>query len=102
MDIRGFDPKKTYQPLDAYVCDNRAQTYISHGDKIKPGVKVEFKPVGGLGFEHSYDGDCTMTGKIVYINHEHAWFSVEYGDDHTRTSFTFGDIGDTVHFCEED
>ena len=103
MDIRGFDPKKPYQPIDSYICDTRTQTYISHADKIKPGTKVKFKPLGSLGLSAPCGADqIEAVGTIIYVNREHNWFGVEYGDDRARISFTLGDIGDTVHICEEE
>jgi hypothetical protein len=103
MDIRGFDPKKVYRLLDNYVCDDRAQTYISHGDLIKVGSQVRFRPLVGIGLNNVNDADRTeFVGTINYVNYEHKWFGVEYGNPKKRTSFNFGDIGYTVHFCEED
>ena len=96
MDIRGYDPKKVYQLLDSYICDDRTQTYISHGYKIKPGTKAEFKPLSGIGLVDRQLSNMVAIGEITYVNYEHKWFTVEYGDGRTKTSFNFGDIGHTV------
>lgn len=96
MDIRWIDGKVPPQYVDRYICDDRTQTYISHADKIKSGTKVLFRPLSGLGLNNVYKDDFETIGTIVYVNHEHNWFSVEYGDDRSRASFNFGDIGYTI------
>lgn len=96
MDIRGYDSKKAYRILDSYICDDREQTYESHGRKIKPGAKVTFKSISGLGLTNITAPDTDVEGTITYVNHKHNWFSVEYGDRKAKTSFNFGDIGHTV------
>lgn len=37
---------------------------------------------------------CKVRGKVVYVNWNHRWFSVQYGK--MRISFQFSDIGKKV------
>ena len=64
------------------------------------GDTVEFDPFETItGFASD---DCRgnyVTGTVVYVNYEHKWFSVEYGDPKARTSFNFCDIGTAVKVC---
>ena len=66
--------------------------------KVEVGRKVRFDPFlynqGQLG--DLLRGD-EVTGTIVYVNYDHGWFSVEYGN--LRTSFNFTDIDRTVTIC---
>lgn len=61
---------------------------------IKPGQKVRFDPTHYMtGFGIS-DYRCKVTGTVVMVNHDHRWFSVQYGK--LRTSFMFSQIGEDV------
>jgi hypothetical protein len=64
---------------------------------VKVGQKVRFDPfcfVSGSASE-SIRGNL-VTGTVVEVYEPHKWFSVEYGDPKTRTSFKFCDIGERV------
>lgn len=69
---------------------------------ITVGTKVQFEPfIEATGFA---SGDCknrVATGTVIYVHHEHRWFSVEYisGGAKLRTSFNFYDIGNGVKVC---
>lgn len=61
---------------------------------IKVGQKVRFDPSRfWIGYAVE---DCRgdVTGTVVMVNHEHRWFSVQYGK--LRTSFMFSQIGQEV------
>ena len=63
------------------------------------GQKVRFDPMAHIdacGIE-CLRGDI-VTGTVVYVNYDHEWFLVEYGE-HQRTSFKFVDIGREVTIC---
>lgn len=62
------------------------------------GQKVKFDPFAHITFQGIADlRDENVTGTVVYVNYEHRWFSVEYGENPTqRTSFNFSDIGKAV------
>lgn len=60
------------------------------------GCKVQFDPfedMGGYGVEMVRQ---SVTGTVVFVNENHKWFSVEYGDPKQRISFLFSDIGEKV------
>ena len=66
---------------------------------VEVGQKVRFDAFGfmdnqGILREHLY-----TTGTVVYVNEEHKWFSVEYGDPKALTSFKFCEIGSEVKIC---
>lgn len=66
---------------------------------VKVGQKVRFDAFyfmenQGILREHLY-----TTGTVVYVNEEHKWFSVEYGDPKALTSFKFCEIGKEVKIC---
>lgn len=64
---------------------------------IKVGQKVKIYPfafVTGSGAEMERDRVCV--GTVVYVNEQHKWFSVEYGDPKMRASYKFCDIGSVV------
>ena len=67
---------------------------------IQVGQKVKFDPfaevmgVGVLENRGNY-----VTGTVVGVYPRGQWFSVEYGDPKTRTSFKFCDIGKEVKIC---
>lgn len=66
---------------------------------IKVGQRVEFDAFGcmsnsGITREHLY-----TKGTVVYVNEEHKWFSVLYGNPAARDSFKFCDIGKEVKVC---
>ena len=66
---------------------------------IQLGQKVKFDPfveIHGFGVAEARD---IVTGRVVFINARHKWFSVEYGDPKQRTSFNFADIGKGVIIC---
>ena len=66
---------------------------------IQVGQKVRFDPfneIFGFGVAEARD---IVTGKVIMVNEKHKWFSVEYGDPKTRTSFNFADIGKDVKIC---
>ena len=69
--------------------------------KLKKGQKVECIPnkkARMFGFE---DENRLVTGTVVYINHPHAWFLVEYEEsgNKLRVGFKFWDIGHSVRVC---
>lgn len=61
---------------------------------VKVGMTAKFDPFQDM--QHSYGIEAmrgqTVTGKVVYVNAAHHWFSVVYGNG-MRTSFHFNDIG---------
>lgn len=62
--------------------------------------KVTFDPFAEVtGFASEDNKGNFVTGSVVYVNYEHKWFSVEYGNPKTRTSFKFCDIGTAVKVC---
>lgn len=52
-----------------------------------------------------YSGFCSTLhdreahGVVVYINHPHKWFTVEFGNPKQRTAFKFSQIGKDVTLC---
>ena len=65
---------------------------------IEVGQKVRFDPMyNAMGFLALEVKGAYVTGKVVMVNEDHKWFSVEYGNPRTRTSFKFWDIGKTVN-----
>jgi hypothetical protein len=65
------------------------------------GMKVRFVPYYEFRVR---DDDAetrqkTITGTIVYINWEHQFFVVEYGDKKLKESFKFHQIGREVKIC---
>lgn len=69
--------------------------------QIKKGTKVECIPnkkARMFGFE---DEKRLVTGTVVYINDQHAWFLVEYVEhgQKLRVGFKFWDIGHSVRVC---
>lgn len=63
--------------------------------------KVVFDPFAEVtGFASEDNRGNFIEGTVVYVNYEHEWFSVEYGDPKMRTSFKFCDIGKAVKVCE--
>ena len=66
---------------------------------IKVGQRVEFDAFRhmsnpGITREHFY-----TKGPVVYVNQDHKWFSVVYGNPAARDSFKFCDIGRSVRIC---
>lgn len=62
--------------------------------------KVKFDPFSTIqGFASEDNRGNLVTGTVVYVNYEHKWFSVEYGEPKMRTSFKFCDIGQAVKIC---
>ena len=61
---------------------------------VRVGMKAKFDPFKDM--MHCYGVEQLrnkkVTGKVVFVNRAHRWFSVEYGNGH-RTSFSFNDIG---------
>ena len=41
----------------------------------------------------------TVTGKVVYINTKHRYFTAEYGKHRQKESFNFSQIGEKVTVC---
>lgn len=67
---------------------------------VKVGQEVKFDPFLHLHFygAAAYSGSY-VSGKVVYVNQDHRWFSVQYGELKMRTSFCFSDIGKDVTVC---
>lgn len=66
--------------------------------KIEVGQMVRYDPFQGMtGFSSELYRGNYKTGKVVYINKPHKWFSVEI--DGQRTSFRFCEIGTVVKIC---
>ena len=60
------------------------------------GDTVRFDPFEEItGFGSDANRGNIVSGTVVFVNHEHKWFSVEYGNKQ-RTSFKFCDIGKAV------
>lgn len=63
---------------------------------ITVDTKVRFDPFEKMtGFSSELNRGQMVTGKVVYVNYPHRWFSVEYGNKQ-RTSFQFSAIGKEV------
>lgn len=63
---------------------------------IEVGQEVTFDPfdcLTGYGVEIIRR---KVTGTVVFVNTRHHWFSVEYGEDKSRISFHFSEIGKKV------
>lgn len=68
---------------------------------IEVGQKVQFDPFKTTtGFASDDHRGRKFTGKVVYVNTRHKWFSVEYSDPKLRTSFKFCDIGESVELLK--
>lgn len=64
---------------------------------ITVDTKVWFDPFEEMtGFASELNRGQIVTGKVVYVNYPHRWFSVEYGEPKQRTSFKFSSIGKEV------
>ena len=64
---------------------------------VKVGQKVRFDPMEFMtGYGAESIRGFTVKGIVVMVNEPHKWFSVEYGNPKTRTSFKFCDIGQKV------
>ena len=66
-------------------------------EMIEVGQKVRFDPSYswmGYGVEACRG---RVTGEVVFVNEEHQWFLVQYGD--MRTSFKLSQIGQEVRVC---
>lgn len=66
---------------------------------IKVGMKVAFDAFRymsntGIVREHLH-----TTGIVVYVNEDHKWFSVEFGNPVARDSFKFCEVGKEVKVC---
>lgn len=61
---------------------------------VKVGMSATFDPF----LDHCHTNGVAaqlsqkVTGKVVYVNEQHRWFSVRYGDGE-RISFLFADVG---------
>lgn len=69
---------------------------------IEVGQKVRFDPFDDTkGFGSRSNKGNTVTGTVVYVNRENAWFLAEYlcAKEKVRTSFKFCDIGERVKIC---
>lgn len=61
---------------------------------------VVFDPFKEItGFASEDNRGKMVAGKVVSVNYEHKWFSVEYGCPAMRTSFKFSQIGKDVLIC---
>lgn len=67
------------------------------------GMKVRFVPYfnDSERLTASERRDATLTGKVVYINWEHRWFTVGWTahDFKFRESFKFSEMGKKVKAC---
>jgi hypothetical protein len=60
------------------------------------GDTVCFDPFEEItGFGSNDNKGNIVAGTVVFVNYDHKWFSVEYGNKQ-RTSFKFCDIGKAV------
>ncbi len=69
---------------------------------IEMGQAVRFKPFEDTkGFGSRDNTQEPVTGKVVYINEPHKWFTAEYNCNGVklRKSFKFWDIGKAVKVC---
>ena len=68
---------------------------------VQVGQWVYFDPNKGIRIYGFPELHRIVVGKVVYINEEHRWFSVEYGKDTSqRISFNFNDFGMNVRLCD--
>lgn len=67
---------------------------------IEINQKVKFNPYHGLHLGGLPISNEKVVGTVKYINTEHRWFSVEYGDPAMRISFNISDIGRNVFLCD--
>ena len=67
---------------------------------IGEGMKVAFVPAcnDSTVLSPAERRAATITGKVAYINHEHRYFTVEYGCGSKKQyeSFNFHDVGKAV------
>ena len=69
--------------------------------KMEVGQKVRFDPFLDIkGFASELNRGNKVTGTVVYVNHPHKWFSVEFGERKQRISFNYSDIGESVDLCK--
>ena len=68
---------------------------------IKLGQEVKFIPTWNI---RQYDSKVEksskiITGKVIYVNHQHRTFIVEYpcGGTMQKETFKFSDIGEDIH-----
>lgn len=67
---------------------------------VEIGQKVRFDPfMLDMGVGLSDLRGNVVTGTVVYVNEDHKWFSVEFGNPTSRTSFNFADIDKVVEIC---
>lgn len=61
---------------------------------IKVGQKVRINPFTGLSTSGNTIPDAETIGKIIYVNYEHRYFTVEYnlGDQKAKLSYKFNDV----------
>lgn len=63
---------------------------------IEVGQQVIFDPFAGLKFYGVHQLQKNVVGRIIMVHETHSWFLVEYGEEKTRISFKFSDIGSAV------
>lgn len=63
---------------------------------IEVGTKVSFDAFGQMSNQSIIREHLYTTGTVVYVNENHKWFSVEYGNPKARDSFKFCEIGKEV------
>lgn len=63
---------------------------------IEVGQAVKFDPFDCLTGNDIDKIRKKVTGTVVFVNARHHWFSVEYGEDKSRISFHFSEIGKKV------
>ena len=66
---------------------------------IKVGQRVEFDAFRYMSNSGGTRERLETTGIVVYVNKEHQWFSVIYGNPAARDSFKFSEIGKEVKVC---
>ena len=59
---------------------------------INIGQKVTFNPFTGISGPNDVSRVNNTEGTVKYVNSKNRWFSVEWGDPKTITSFNFNDI----------
>lgn len=68
---------------------------------INIGQKVRFNPFTGQSTPLNITLFDNTEGVVKYVSSRNRWFSVEWGDPKTTTSFNFNDIGKAVKLVTE-
>ena len=68
---------------------------------VKVGQKVSFNPFRGINSFSDVTRFNNTEGTVKYVNAKHRWFSVEWGETNSRTSFVFHDIGNSVNLIAD-